>query len=86
MLGVNAVTYAGARRLDGGHPRGRRLALVDTVLFLCFLIATPWTVLGFWNAAIGLWLLHGRRDGLGRSRRSPPRATARSRSGCARRS
>jgi membrane glycosyltransferase len=37
---------------------------IDVVLFACFLIATPWTVLGFWNAAIGLWLLHGRRDGL----------------------
>lgn len=27
-----------------------------------FLIATPWTVLGFWNAVIGLILLHGRGD------------------------
>src|SRR5690606_31201321 len=24
----------------------------------------PWTVLGFWNAVIGLWLLRGRRGGL----------------------
>ena len=24
---------------------------VDVVLFACFLVATPWTVLGFWNAA-----------------------------------
>jgi membrane glycosyltransferase len=38
--------------------------LVDLLLFAGFLIATPWTVLGFWNAALGLWLLHGRRDGL----------------------
>ena len=38
--------------------------LVDAALFVCFLIATPWTVLGFWNAVIGLWLLHGRADGL----------------------
>ena len=38
--------------------------LVDAALFVCFLIATPWTVLGFWNAVIGLWLLHGRSDGL----------------------
>jgi membrane glycosyltransferase len=37
---------------------------VDVVLFACFLLATPWTVLGFWNAVIGLWLLHGARDGL----------------------
>jgi membrane glycosyltransferase len=38
--------------------------VVDAVLFVCFLIATPWTVLGFWNAVLGLWLLHGRKDGL----------------------
>ena len=38
---------------------------VAEVLFLAaFLVAAPWTVLGFWNAVIGLWLLHGRRDGL----------------------
>ncbi|HEX2724441.1 MAG TPA: glucans biosynthesis glucosyltransferase MdoH, partial [Beijerinckiaceae bacterium] len=38
--------------------------LVDVVLLVCFLIAAPWTVLGFWNAVIGLWLLHGHADGL----------------------
>ena len=32
--------------------------IVDIVLALCFAIATPWTVLGFWNALIGLWVLH----------------------------
>src|SRR5918998_6968524 len=37
---------------------------VDVALFACFLVATPWTVLGFWNAVIGLLLLHGRKDGL----------------------
>lgn len=36
---------------------------IDIALFVAFLIATPWTVLGFWNAAIGLYLLHGTRDG-----------------------
>ena len=54
---------------------------VDVILFGCFLIATPWTVLGFWNAVIGLWLLHGsegrhRR----RSRPSPPQGSAATRS------
>jgi membrane glycosyltransferase len=37
----------------------------ETVMLLGFLIATPWTVLGFWNAVIGLILLH-----LGRPERS----------------
>lgn len=37
---------------------------VDVVALFCFAIGTPWAVLGFWNAAIGLWMLHGRSDGL----------------------
>ncbi|NWG75704.1 MAG: glucans biosynthesis glucosyltransferase MdoH, partial [Rubrivivax sp.] len=32
------------------------------VLFLCFAVGTPWSVLGFWNAVIGLWLLHVHKD------------------------
>jgi membrane glycosyltransferase len=32
-------------------------SVVDMVMFTCFLIGMPWSVLGFWNAAIGLWLL-----------------------------
>ncbi len=37
--------------------------LVDGLMFLCYLVAAPWSVLGFWNAAIGLWLLHGKPHG-----------------------
>lgn len=36
----------------------------DIVIFGCFLIGAPWTVMGFWNAVIGLWLLHRARGGL----------------------
>ena len=36
----------------------------DVAIFVAFLIGAPWTVMGFWNAVIGLWLLHFRRDGL----------------------
>lgn len=36
----------------------------DIVIFGCFLVGAPWTVMGFWNAVIGLWLLHGARNGL----------------------
>ncbi len=36
--------------------------LIDVLMLVCFLFAAPWSVLGFWNAAIGLWLLHVRRD------------------------
>lgn len=31
----------------------------ETVMLAGFLLAMPWTVLGFWNAIIGLILLHG---------------------------
>src|SRR5918997_5763965 len=63
VLTINLVTYfllavAAAEVLGAGG-----WTAVDGILFACFLIATPWTVLGFWNAVLGLWLLHGRRDG-----------------------
>ena len=48
----------------GKGARHRRLDLVDVVLFLCFAAGTPWTVLGFWNALIGLWLLHFHKNSL----------------------
>ena len=28
------------------------------IMFVCFAVGLPWTVLGFWNSVIGLWLLH----------------------------
>jgi len=37
----------------------------DIVIMACFLLGAPWTVMGVWNAALGVWLLHGARDGLG---------------------
>jgi membrane glycosyltransferase len=36
----------------------------DIVILVCFLFGAPWTVMGLWNSLIGVWLLHGRRDGL----------------------
>lgn len=33
-------------------------SVLDTVLLAAFAIGTPWTVLGFWNAVIGFWVLH----------------------------
>jgi membrane glycosyltransferase len=31
---------------------------IDWGIFASFVIGTPWTVIGFWNAVIGFWLLH----------------------------
>ncbi len=61
-VALNVATYLGlsawmAQVLGAGGWTG-----VDVALFACFLIGTPWTVLGFWNALIGFWLLHGVKD------------------------
>jgi membrane glycosyltransferase len=31
---------------------------LDIGIYASFVIGTPWTVVGFWNAVIGFWLLH----------------------------
>jgi membrane glycosyltransferase len=64
VFALNVVTYVAmlgvvARVLAAGG-----WTWVDVVLFICFAAGTPWTVLGFWNALIGLWLLHFRKDAL----------------------
>ncbi len=64
VLSVNLATYFALAMAMAGVVGAGGWTLVDAALFACFLIATPWTVLGFWNAVIGLWLLHGRRDGM----------------------
>ena len=32
-------------------------SVIDVLIFACFALATPWSVLGVWNALLGLWLL-----------------------------
>ncbi|MBO0763869.1 MAG: glucans biosynthesis glucosyltransferase MdoH [Hyphomicrobiaceae bacterium] len=65
VFALNGLSYAGllwaaALILDAGG-----WSVVDLILFAAFAVASPWTVLGFWNALIGLWLLHCRKDPLG---------------------
>jgi membrane glycosyltransferase len=64
VLGLNVATYLALVGWMARIAGASGWTAVDVALFVCFLVAAPWTVLGFWNAAIGLWLLHGRRDGL----------------------
>jgi membrane glycosyltransferase len=52
-----AMMWVAARVLGTGG-----WTAVDVILFLCFAAGTPWTVLGFWNALIGLWLLHFHKE------------------------
>ncbi len=40
-------------------------SVIDVLIFICFAIAAPWSVLGVWNAALGLALLRFHSDPLG---------------------
>jgi membrane glycosyltransferase len=59
---LNVVTYLlfmwGVAHVLGAGGWG----LVSTILFVAMAFGLPWTVLGFWNSAIGFWLLHSGRD------------------------
>jgi membrane glycosyltransferase len=64
MLGLAGATYLALAAVMGEIAGAGGWTVVDVILFLCFLVAAPWTVLGFWNALLGIYLLHGRKDGL----------------------
>ncbi len=64
VIAANFVTYGALALWMSAILGAGGWTIVDGLLFAGFLIAVPWTVLGFWNAALGLWLLHGRRDGM----------------------
>lgn len=61
MVVLNIVTYVGLIASAGYVLSHGGWSVLDWVLITAFAIGTPWTVLGFWNAIIGLWLLHGAR-------------------------
>jgi membrane glycosyltransferase len=58
VLGLNLITYALMLWWAGRILGAGGWTWVDGVLFVCFALGTPWAVLGFWNALIGLWLLN----------------------------
>ena len=60
VLGLNGVTYAALVWWAGLILGAGGWTWVDGILFAGFALGTPWAVLGFWNALIGLWLLHVR--------------------------
>lgn len=37
--------------------------LTSGIMVICVAFGAPWPILGFWNAVIGLWQLHGSRRG-----------------------
>jgi len=36
----------------------------DIVILICFFFGAPWTVMGLWNAVLGVWLLHAQQGGV----------------------
>ena len=62
VFGLNVVTYFGMLWVASVILGAGGWTWVDVILFVCFAFGTPWTVLGFWNSLIGLWLLHFRKD------------------------
>ena len=59
---LNLTTYVALLVWLGTILGDQGWSLIDVLIFVCFAIAAPWSVLGVWNALLGLWLLHVRRD------------------------
>lgn len=64
VLILNVTTWVGLLIWAWTILSAGGLSALDVLLFACFMIGTPWSVLGFWNAAIGLYQLHAVRDGI----------------------
>ncbi|GAB4072042.1 glucans biosynthesis glucosyltransferase MdoH [Ancylobacter sonchi] len=62
VLMLNVGTYAGLVALFAYLLAHGGFTFLDGLLLLAFCLSTPWAILGFWNAVIGLWLLHGPGD------------------------
>ncbi len=61
---VNAAIYLGLLRWLASILSVGGWSVVDVLIFICFAIAAPWSVLGLWNAVLGLALLRFSRDPL----------------------
>jgi membrane glycosyltransferase len=44
---------------------GNGWTALDIGIFAAFIVSAPWTIMGFWNALVGFWLLHFVKDPLG---------------------
>jgi membrane glycosyltransferase len=64
VLALNVATYVGMMAALSVVLAAGGWTILDTIIFVAFAFGAPWTVLGFWNAVIGLWLLHGAKDGV----------------------
>ena len=62
VAALNIVTYLGLAWAMVSVLSAGGWTIVDGLMLVCFLFAAPWSVLGFWNSVIGLWLLHATPD------------------------
>ena len=58
VVALNVVTWLAMMAVAANILGAGGWTVVGAILFVGFAFGTPWTVLGFWNAVIGLWLLH----------------------------
>jgi membrane glycosyltransferase len=64
MAALTLSTIAGLLYVLGVVLGSDGWTALDIGIFAAFMLSTPWTVMGFWNAIIGFWLLHGVKDPL----------------------
>jgi membrane glycosyltransferase len=64
VAALNAILYAALLLWLGWILSHGGWSAADVAILFAFAVAAPWTVVGVCNAALGFWLLHGRRDGL----------------------
>src|SRR3954453_17799090 len=57
-LAVNLTLYAALLWWLATILGDQGWSVIDVAMFICFAIAAPWSVIGVWNALLGLWLLH----------------------------
>jgi membrane glycosyltransferase len=62
VIALNVVTWLAMMWIAASVLGHGGWSLIDVIMFVCFAFGTPWTVLGFWNSVIGLWLLHVHKD------------------------
>ena len=61
VLATMGGALGGFARLIGGDGYG----VLEWLMLGCLALTLPWTIIGFWNAVIGLSILHIRRDPAG---------------------
>ena len=67
VLVLNVATYIVLVSLAASVLSAGGWTVTGWLMLLGYAVGTPWVVLGFWNAVLGLWLRHGIRDGLAKA-------------------